>query len=103
MKLRMELCSAVVTLTPTLSRKREREQFPLSPGNGGEGRGEGVLQNTAAELKRKSGGWVRVCRESDAQLVTQGPPFKPPASPAGRRCRIRGTVAQLISPPVRPR
>jgi hypothetical protein len=56
MKLRMGLCSAVVTLTPTLSRKREREQFPLSPGNAGEGRGEGVLQNTAAELKRKSGG-----------------------------------------------
>lgn len=52
MKLTMGLCSAVGTRTPTLSRLREREQLPLSPGNGGEGWGEGALQNTAAELHR---------------------------------------------------
>jgi len=51
----MGLVSEVGTLTPALSRKRERERFPLSPGNGGEGRGEGALQNTAAELHRQSG------------------------------------------------
>ena len=52
MKLGMGLCSEVGTLTPTLSRKREREQIPLSPANGGEAWGEGALQNTAAELHR---------------------------------------------------
>jgi len=41
MNLCMRLCSEVGTLTPTHSRKRAREQFPLSPGNGGEGWGEG--------------------------------------------------------------
>jgi len=54
MKLSMGLCSNGGTLTPTLSRKREREHCPdsrkrerehcpLSPGAGGEGWGEGAL------------------------------------------------------------
>jgi hypothetical protein len=50
----------VGTLTPTLSRKREREHFSerkgehlsFSPGNGGEGWGEGAPQIAAAELRR---------------------------------------------------
>jgi len=37
MKPSMGFCSEVVTLTPSLSRKREREQLSLSPGNEGEG------------------------------------------------------------------
>ena len=52
MKLGMGLCSEAGTLTPALSRLREREQIPLSPANGGESWDEGALQNTAAELHR---------------------------------------------------
>lgn len=52
MKLSMGLRSELGTLTPTLSRKREREQIPLSPGKGKEGWGEGALHDTAAVLHR---------------------------------------------------
>jgi len=41
MKLSRGPRGGIGTLTPTLSRKQEREQCPLSPGTGGEGWGEG--------------------------------------------------------------
>ena len=41
MKLGRGFCGEAGTLTPTLSRKRERERRSLAPGTGGEGWGEG--------------------------------------------------------------